>query len=123
MKSRTFDKGLAFTVAVCTRKHMIALGLVGFAIGSVSGYATTYTDSLGDQQGSANLLRDISSATIVNDANNLYITLNLNPGANIATGGAFNYVIGITTGSPTAGWRYFRECDDARQRLQSRHIV
>lgn len=67
------------------------------------GSGTTYTDALGDQQGSANLLRDISSATIANDANNLYITLNINPGGNLATGGAFNYVIGITPGNPSAG--------------------
>jgi PEP-CTERM motif len=89
----------------------IVLGLVGFAVYSASagtiyqsgGAGTTYTDALGDQQGSANLLRDISSAIISNDANNLYITLNINPAGNIATGGAFNYVVGITTGSPTAG--------------------
>jgi hypothetical protein len=64
--------------------------------------AATYTDVLGDGQGSANLLRDLSSAEISNDANNFYIRLNMNPGANLATGGSFNYVIGITTG-PGAG--------------------
>lgn len=87
------------------------LGVLGFAaspamcgtIYQSGSSGTTYTDALGDEQGSANLLRDISSATIANDANNLYITLNLNPSANIATGGAFNYVIGITTGNPSAG--------------------
>lgn len=67
------------------------------------GSGTTYTDVLGDGQGSANLLRDLSSVTIANDANNLYITLNINPAGNLATGGAFNYGIGITTGDPTAG--------------------
>ncbi len=86
--------------------------MLGFAVFSAQGTdtinqsgtsGTTYTDALGDQQGSANLLRDLSSATIANDANNLYITLNINPAGNIATGGAFNYIIGITTGSPTAG--------------------
>ncbi len=64
---------------------------------------STYTDALGDGQGSANLLRDLSSATVANDANNLYITLAINPGGNLATGGAFNYIIGITTGNPAAG--------------------
>jgi len=84
---------------------------MGFAVLSASagtifqsgGSGTTYTDVLGDGQGSANLLRDISSATISNDANNLYVTLNMNPGANLSTGGAFNYIIGITSGSPSAG--------------------
>lgn len=75
----------------------IALGL-----SSQTAFADTYTDVLGDGQGSANLLRDLSSAEISNDANNLYIKLNMNPGANLATGGSFNYGIGITTG-PGAG--------------------
>ena len=64
---------------------------------------STYTDALGDGQGSANLLRDLSSATIANDANNLYITLGINPGGNLATGGAFDYIVGITSGNPGAG--------------------
>jgi hypothetical protein len=87
------------------------LGVLALAISSGTcgtifqsgGSGTTYTDVLGDGQGSANLLRDISSATIANDANNLIITLNINPAGNIAAGGAFNYVFGFTTGSPTAG--------------------
>jgi hypothetical protein len=87
------------------------LGVLGFAVYSAvggtifqsGGSGTTYTDALGDQQGSANLLRDISSATFANDANNLYITLDINPGGNLATGGAFNYMIGITTGNSSAG--------------------
>jgi len=88
----------------------LGLGLMGVAVYSAhgaifqsGGAGTTYTDALGDQQGSANLLRDISAVTITNDANNFYITLNINPGGSLATGGNFNYVIGITTGSPTAG--------------------
>jgi hypothetical protein len=48
-------------------------------------------------------LRDLSSATFSNDGLNLYIKLNLNPGANLATGGNFNYVIGITTGGGAGG--------------------
>jgi len=89
----------------------IVLGVMGFAVYSASagtifqsgGSGTTYTDALGDQNGSANLLRDISSVTVSNDANNLYFTLNISPAGSLASGGAFNYVIGITTGSPTAG--------------------
>jgi hypothetical protein len=84
---------------------------MGFAVYSASagtiyqsgGAGTTYTDVLGDGQGSANLLRDISSVTVSNDANNLYFTLNIAPTGNLATGGAFNYIIGITTGDPSAG--------------------
>ena len=89
----------------------VGLGVLVFAVypamsGTIfqsGGSGTTYTDVLGDGQGSSNLLRDLSSVTIANDANNLYITLNINPGGNLATGGAFNYGIGITTGSPTVG--------------------
>jgi hypothetical protein len=87
------------------------LGVLALAVSSGTcgtifqsgGSGTTYTDTLGDGQGSANLLRDIASATISNDANNLYIALSINPGGNLATGGAFNYVMGITTGNPSAG--------------------
>jgi PEP-CTERM motif len=98
-----------------TRKPFkkIAAGLAVLGMGAYSascgtifqsgGAGTTYTDQLGDQQGSANLLRDLSSATFSNDANNLYITLDINPGGNLATGGNFNYIIGITTGNPNAG--------------------
>jgi hypothetical protein len=90
---------------------VLGLGVMGFVVYSASagtiyqsgGSGTTYTDALGDQNGSANLLRDISSATIANDSSNFIITLNMNPGANLSTGGAFNYIIGITTGNPTAG--------------------
>lgn len=89
----------------------VGLAALGFAVYSATcgtiyqsgGPGTTYTDALGDGQGSANLLRDLSSATINNDANNLYITLSVNPAGNIATGGAFNYIIGITSGNPSAG--------------------
>ncbi|HVM48456.1 MAG TPA: PEP-CTERM sorting domain-containing protein [Candidatus Acidoferrum sp.] len=100
MKTRKSCSGLA-----------LGLGVLAIAVGSASGgtiyqsgsAGTTYTDALGDQQGSANLLRDLSSVTVSNDANNLYLTLDVNPGGNLATGGAFNYIIGITTGNPSAG--------------------
>jgi len=89
----------------------VVFGALVFAVYSATcgtiyqsgGSGTTFTDALGDHQGSANLLRDLSSVTIANDANNLYITINVNPGANLLTGGSFNYVIGITTGDPSAG--------------------
>ncbi|HEX3627253.1 MAG TPA: hypothetical protein VH280_17740 [Verrucomicrobiae bacterium] len=63
---------------------------------------TTYTDMTGDGQGSSNPLRDLSFVTIANDANNLYFTMGINPSGNLATGGSFNYIIGITTGNPSA---------------------
>lgn len=109
---KTWNQSHAFAVgmAASTWKQISILSVLGLAVYSVSGQiyqsggsGTTYTDVLGDGQGSANLLRDLSSVTIANDANNLYITLNINPGGNLATGGSFNYGIGITTGSPTAG--------------------
>ncbi len=88
----------------------VGLGALGFAVFSASGQTinqsggsgTTYT-GIDLAQGSANALRAINFATIANDANNLYITLAINPAGNLATGGAFNYVVGITTGNPSAG--------------------
>lgn len=111
MITRKQSRGPVLKPSSAIRKHALALAVLGFGAYSAScgtifqsgGSGTTYTDALGDQQGSANLLRDISSVTIANDANNLYITLNINPSANIATGGAFNYAIGITTGVSGAG--------------------
>jgi hypothetical protein len=106
-----------------------SLGISGFCVGlpSASGSifqtASPYTDSQGDSVGSANGGRDIVGATITNDATNLYITVETNPTtttnnsdgvsgapgnsnneqpANIATGGSFNYIMGITSG-PGAG--------------------
>jgi hypothetical protein len=115
METWAFSNTLGSNKAMKTGKRVkaftVGLGVMGFAVYSASagtifqsgGSGTTYTDVLGDGQGSANLLRDISSVTVSNDANNLYFTLNINPAGSLASGGAFNYVIGITTGSPTAG--------------------
>jgi hypothetical protein len=64
---------------------------------------TSYTDVLGDGQGSSNKGRDISYVTIANDANNLYVTVALSPTGNIETQGNFNYVMAITSGNPSAG--------------------
>jgi hypothetical protein len=91
------------------------------ALASIFQTASPYTDPAGDSVGSSNALRDIVSATITNDATNLYITLEMNPtatinnsdgvsgapnnttanesAANIATGGSFDYIMGITKGS------------------------
>jgi hypothetical protein len=88
----------------------VGLGALGFAvypatgqtINQSGGSGTTYT-GLDAGQGSGNGLRAINYATIANDANNLYITLAVNPAGNLATGGAFNYVLGITSGNPSAG--------------------
>jgi len=93
------------------KSFAIALSVLSLSVYSASsatvfqsgGSGTTCTDVLGDGQGSANLLRDLSFATISNDAANLYFTIGINPAGNLATGGNFNYGIGITTGSPTAG--------------------
>jgi hypothetical protein len=111
MKARKRIKGIAVGLSASLQKHVCVFGVLGFAVHSAmggtifqsGGSGTTYTDVLGDGQGSANFLRDLSSATIANDANNLYITFNINPGGNLATGGSFNYVIGITTGNLSAG--------------------
>jgi hypothetical protein len=100
MKTGKLISGLAIGLGV------LVVGAYSATCGTIfqsGGSGTTYTDVLGDGQGSANLLRDLSSVTIANDANNLYITLNINPAGNLATGGAFNYGIGITTGNPLAG--------------------
>src|ERR1051325_5708582 len=93
------------------KSFVVALGVLGLTLYSASsasifqsgGSGTVYTDVLGDGQGSANLLRDLSSVTISNDSLNLYITLAINPAGNLANGGNFNYGIGITTGNPLAG--------------------
>jgi len=110
MKTVKCLNGKTTRLAACTRKHLYILGVLGFAVSATAGTiyqsggsGTTFTDALGDQQGSANNLRDLSFATLSNDGNNLYITLGINPAGNLATGGSFNYVIGITTGISTAG--------------------
>jgi autotransporter-associated beta strand protein len=64
---------------------------------------TAYTDTHSDQIGSANKLRDLWSASIDDDGSTLYFTFNIDAAGNLATGGAFNYGIGITSGNPTAG--------------------
>jgi len=92
------------------KRFAVGLGVLGVAVYSASGQTinqsggsgTTYT-GLDQAQGSANALRAINYATFANDANNLYITLAVNPAGNLATGGNFNYIIGITSGNPAAG--------------------
>jgi hypothetical protein len=70
--------------------------------GTINQTSSPYTDTQGDQVGSTNPARDIWSATVSNDATNFYITLNLNPAATLGTV-SFDYGIGLTNGSPTAG--------------------
>lgn len=82
---------------------LLAFAASGQTINQSGSSGTTYTDALGDEQGSGNLLRDISFVTVANDANNLNFTLAINSSGNLATGGAFNYIIGITSGNPSAG--------------------
>jgi hypothetical protein len=92
----------AFSVAGFAVLGLAVFSAPGQIINQSGGSGTTYT-GIDEAQGSANALRAISFATIANDANNLYITLGINPTGNLATGGAFNYIIGITTGNPSAG--------------------
>jgi hypothetical protein len=101
MKIMKCLRDLAVGTAVSTRNHLCLLGVMCFAVYPAAAL-TTYTDTHGDQQGSANGARDIWSATFNNDADFLYITLNFNSAATIPTVN-FNYGIGITTGNPSAG--------------------
>src|SRR5579863_1472180 len=98
-----------------TRKLVEAFA-IGLGVMGLAAYSATYADSISvtgtsgttypgnnTGQGSANKGREIYSATIANDANNLYITLALNPTGNIQTQGAFDYLMAITSGDPSAG--------------------
>ena len=87
---------------MCGRKYLAAIGVLCMAVSSAMAVPMTYTDTHGDQIGSSNAARDIWSASIDNDATNFYITLYLNPAATLGTV-SFDYGVGITTGSPTAG--------------------
>ena len=101
MKTITRFSNLARLIVTPLRHRAGAAALL--VLTSLSASAASYTDVLGDGQGSANLLRDLSSATFSNDASNLYIQLNANPGANLATGGSFNYIIAMTWGAGAGG--------------------
>jgi hypothetical protein len=57
--------------------------------------ADVYNDTVGDQAGSGNAEVDIASAQVTNDANNLYVQVNLT--GNIATANFGNYHIGFNT--------------------------
>jgi hypothetical protein len=93
------------------RAFAVGLGVLGLAA-----WSATYADSISvtgtsgttypgnnTGQGSANKGREIYSATVANDANNLYITLALNPAGNATTQGGFDYLMAITSGNPSAG--------------------
>jgi hypothetical protein len=114
MKTWKQFNGSAVGITPSTLKYVCILSVLALAIPSAkcadtinqagtSGTTYTGNDNAVASSLPANPGRDISSATIANDANNLYITLNLDPSANIASGGSYNYIIGITTGNPSAG--------------------
>ena len=70
---------------------------------AVSGTSGTTYPGNDCGQGSANKGREIYSATISNDANNLYISLALCPLGNATSQGGFDYLMPITSGNPSAG--------------------
>jgi fibronectin-binding autotransporter adhesin len=86
------------------KRARVLAAAVGCVVLPVAAYATPtiYTDTHGDQVGSTNKARDIWSASIDDDGSTIYITINDDPGADLV-GSTFNYGIGLTTGSPTAG--------------------
>jgi hypothetical protein len=111
-------------INILFKGSIIGLGVLGLAVNSAmcdsinqtGTSGTTYTGN-DDGQGSANLGREINSATIVNNASDLFITIALTPAANIQTEGDFDYVMDISTGSggdsteTTAGNPYGRDID------------
>src|SRR5256885_6711889 len=85
------------------RTRLCGAGILGLAASSVFATPVSYTDSHGDfVLPTNNKARDIYSASIDNDATNLYITINQDPTSDQSVT-SFNFGIGITTGSPTAG--------------------
>lgn len=88
----------------------VGLGVLGFVVFSATSQTINQTGTSGFTytgsnigQGSANKGRQIYSATIANDANNLYLTLALNPAGNATSQGGFDYLMVITSGNPSAG--------------------
>jgi len=83
------------------------MGVVAFAASAqtINQSGTAGTKYLGNDagEGSSNPLRGLNYAIVSNDANNLYFTIAVEPVASLATNGDFNYIIGITTGNPSAG--------------------
>lgn len=78
-------------------------GLVLLAAVTPAAYAAqTYTDTQGDQVGSSNKARDIWSVVMDNDANNLIVTVNLDPGANLGTS-TFDFGVGMNAGPASNG--------------------
>jgi hypothetical protein len=93
---KVFAVGLAvMSFAVCSATYADSISVTGTS-------GTTYPGN-NTGQGSANKGREIYSATIANDANNLYIALALNPLGNAMTQGGFDYLMTITSGNPSAG--------------------
>jgi hypothetical protein len=100
MSIRKQTKGLAVGLAVLV--FAVYPAKCADTINQSGGSGFTYTGS-NTGQGSANKGRDIYSATIANDANNLYVTLALNPAGNATTQGGFDYLMVMTSGNPSAG--------------------
>jgi hypothetical protein len=100
MKTRKLFTGFALSVAVMALAAWSATYADSISVTGTSG--TTYPGNNAGQ-GSANKGREIYSATIANDANNLYITLALNPNGNVENQGAFDYLMVITPGTNGAG--------------------
>jgi hypothetical protein len=84
------------------RNLLCGAALLGLATSGLNAAVITYTDTQGDQVGSTNKARDIWSVTVTNDASNLIVTINLDPGATLGTV-SFDYGIGITTGPGANG--------------------
>jgi hypothetical protein len=100
MNNRKQIKGLAVGLAVVA--FAVYPAKCQDTINQSGGSGFTYTGS-NTGQGSANKGREIYSATLANDANNLYLTLALNPNGNATTQGGFDYLMVITSGNPSAG--------------------
>jgi len=99
MKTSTQFKSLVIVLAVS------ALAAFSAQADSIAVSGTSGTTYPGNDcgQGSANKGREIYSATISNDANNLYISLALCPLGNATSQGGFDYLMPITSGNPSAG--------------------
>ncbi len=69
------------------RKRTLLCGaaVLGLATSGLRAAPMLFTDTHGDQVGSTNKARDIWSVTVDNDASNLIITINLDPGATLGT--------------------------------------
>jgi hypothetical protein len=100
MNIRKQIKGLAVGLAALAYAVYPAMCADTINQTGISGFTYTGNDT---GQGSANKGRQINSATIANDANNLYISIALQPQGNATSQGGFDYAMVMTSGSPSAG--------------------